>query len=112
MNKLITLFFTIFTFTTCFGQSGTEPIILLRYGIGLPDLHAREQVAIKYNFTLQTIGDCHVGPAFVDSIAQLNKPANEKLDKINGANWRKDFAKDVKIAYQKDSLMKEQQKQP
>ncbi|MGE0635154.1 MAG: hypothetical protein AB7G44_08755 [Bacteroidia bacterium] len=115
MPNLTLLLFFIFTFTTCFGQTDSdtlEPVILLRYGSGLPDLPARERVAVNYHIKLQTVGDCHVGQSFVDSIAQLNKPAYEKLDQINGPNWRKNFEKDVKVAYQQDSLMNEQRKIP
>lgn len=115
MTNLTTLFFIIFNFSVCFGQSDSntiEPIILLRYGSGLPDLPAREKVAINYNIKLQTVGNCRISQFIVDSIAQLNKIAYEKLDQINGPNWRKDFENDVKNVYRQDSLMMEQQKLP
>ena len=115
MPNLTPLLLAIFSFSLCFGQSNSdtiEPIILLRYGSGLPDLPARDRIALNYHIKLQKVGDCHVSQSFVDSITQLNKSAYEKLDQINGPDWCKDFEKDVKIAYQKDSLMMVQQKLP
>ena len=98
MKVIFTIIFSIYFFSTSFGQNAkaTIPDSLCFHNFGLPayqEFNIKDSIANTMGFDYKFVAGCVLVPGQMEKIQEHNKEVRARLNKLLGPNWEQEFKK-------------------